>query len=241
VRQGQRVQFEGRGLALFVRLDHRAPASRIAAHRGQHQWVVVGDQAGIDQRAQQRDCAGGVAAGIGHAIGRAYRFELALGQFGKAEHPAGGCAVRGRGVDDLDRAAGLGGDRVHHGRGFARGVVVQAEDDQIDARDQRALGLRVLAQRGIDARQFDPRQRLQALANLQAGGAGLSVDEYPGHGVHSFSLSVRTRGGMPPTRVLHRNMIHLPVAGVVSRLRLQLPTIEHPNTCGPACALRQYG
>jgi hypothetical protein len=56
--------------------------------------------------------------------------------------------VGGGGVDDLDGAAGLGGDGVHHGGGFAGGIVVQAQDDQIHTGNQSALGGRVLAQSG---------------------------------------------------------------------------------------------
>ena len=136
----------------------------------------------------------------------------------------------------------LSAEGVHHGRRLARRVVVQAEDDQVDARDQRALGLRVLAQGGGDAHELDPGQRLQALANLQARGARLSVDEYLGHGTHSFSHGLQTPGAGCARRVLRRNMIHLPVAEVVTLLRLQpRHDSRDPNTCGPACALRRYG
>ena len=47
--------------------------------------------------------------------------------------------------------------------------------------DQFALGLRVFAQFGCNAQQLDLRHCLKTFANLQAGGAGLPVDEYLGH------------------------------------------------------------
>ena len=72
-------------------------------------------------------------------------------------------------------------DLVDHGDRFARGIVVQAQDHQVDAGHQLALGRGVLAQLGRDAHQLDLRHLLEPLANLQAGGAGLAVDEDLGH------------------------------------------------------------
>ena len=55
---------------------------------------------------------------------------------------------------------------------------MQAENDDIGLRHQRLLGGRVFAQGGVDAQQLDACHGLQAIANLQAGGASFAVDEY---------------------------------------------------------------
>jgi hypothetical protein len=58
---------------------------------------------------------------------------------------------------------------------------VQAQDHQVDAGHQFALGRRVLAPFGRDAHQLDLRHLLQPLPDLQAGGAGFAVNEDLGH------------------------------------------------------------
>ncbi|MCY1379139.1 hypothetical protein D9M69_668290 [compost metagenome] len=70
---------------------------------------------------------------------------------------------------------------VDHGDGFDGRIVVQTEDDQIGLRHEVALGFGVFAALRRDAQQFDSRHALQALANLQTGGAGFAVDEDLGH------------------------------------------------------------
>ena len=82
--------------------------------------------------------------------------------------------MRSRGVDDLGLVAG---QRVDHGHRFARCVIVQAQDHQIDLGHQIALGGRVFAQLGRDADQFNLRHGLQAFADLQAGGTGFTIDK----------------------------------------------------------------
>ena len=184
VLQAERVQLIGRRVARFVGLDHLAPAARVAADRRQHGGVVRRQQPGIDQRPQQRDGAGGVAAGVGHALGLLHGGALVFRQLGEAESPAFGHAVRRAGVDD---ARLLARQRVDHGHRFACRVVVQAQDDQIDTGHDLALGVGVLAFGRVDADEIDARHVRQPLANLQPGGAGFAVDENLGHCVLSFA------------------------------------------------------
>ena len=68
----QRIEFEGRAAVVLVRLDHRPAAAGVAADRVDGDRVVGRDDAGIDQRTDQADRAGGIAAGIGH-LARARR------------------------------------------------------------------------------------------------------------------------------------------------------------------------
>ncbi|MNV79215.1 hypothetical protein D3C71_1727570 [compost metagenome] len=89
------------------------------------------------------------------------------------------CGAR---VDDLDLAAGGLLNAVHHGHGLARSVVVQAQDHQVHAGNQRALGGRILAQFGGNADQVDAGHSLQPFADLQTGGAGFAVNEHFEHG-----------------------------------------------------------
>ena len=184
VLQAQCVGFVQGGFALLVGFDHGASAARVAAHRGQGHRVVLGQQAGIDQGAQQGDGARGVAARVGHATGLAHGLFLARGQLGKAIDPARAHAVGGRGIDDLGaRATGAAFELVDQGHGLAGGVVVQAQNDQVDTGQQLALGGRVFAPLGGDAHQFDGRHVLQPLPDLQAGGACFAVNKNQGHGV----------------------------------------------------------
>ena len=66
VLQPQRIQLERRAAACLMRLDHAAATTGIAADGIDADGVVRRQHPGRDQRAQQRDGAGGVAAGIGH-------------------------------------------------------------------------------------------------------------------------------------------------------------------------------
>ena len=191
VRQAQRVGLVGRRLARFVGLDHGAATARVTTYRGQRHGVIGRNQPGIDQRAQQRNGTRGVAAGVGDAAGGAHGLQLARAQLRKAIHPARRRAVRGAGVNDLDGAARGFFDVVHHGHRLARGVVVQAQDDQVHARDQLAFGSGVFAPLGGNADQLYGGHALQALTNLQPGGASFAIDKNFGHGCHPAK-----KGGM---------------------------------------------
>ncbi len=191
VLQAQRVQLERRGAAGLVVLDHRAAAAGVAAHRRQRQRRVRREQAGVDQRTHQGDGAGGVAAGVAHPLRASNGFLLAWRELGKPEHPIGRRAVGGGGVDDARRAPLGERDLGDHGGRLAGRVVVQAEDHEVDAGHELALGGRVLAPLGRDAHELDLGHVREALADEQSGGAGLAVDEYFWHGY--FSL----RGRLP--------------------------------------------
>jgi hypothetical protein len=89
--------------------------------------------------------------------------------------------VRGAGVNHLDLAASGLFDVVDHGHGLACRVVVQAQHHQVHARNQFALGGRVLAQLGRNAHQLDLGHGLQAFADLQTRGAGFAINKDSGH------------------------------------------------------------
>ena len=136
------------------------------------------EQAGLDQRAQQRNRASGVAARVGDAVGLAHCFGLAGAELGKTVDPARRHAVRGGRVDDAWLGARQG---IDHRDRLARRVVVQAQDDQIGLGHQRALGLRVLAALRGDAQQAHLGHQRQTFADLQTGGTGFAVDEHGRH------------------------------------------------------------
>ena len=67
--QAQRVKLEIGRAAGLIGLDHRLSAAGIAGDRVDGDGEILGDEASVRQRAQQRDGAGGVAAGIGDIFG----------------------------------------------------------------------------------------------------------------------------------------------------------------------------
>ena len=68
---------------------------------------------------------------------------------------------------------------------------MQAEHHQIGLRHQRLLGVGVLAQGRVYADEFHAGHGLQALANLQAGGAGFAINEYFFHSIAARAGSVK--------------------------------------------------
>ena len=197
VLEAQGIGLKQRRLAFFIGLDHGSAPAGIPAHRRQRQRKVARNQSRIHQRADQRDGAGGIAAGVGHAGGGRHGLALAGGQFRKTEHPVRRCAVGGGGIDDLGFAAG---QAVNHGHGFDRRLIVEAQNHQVHLRHQVTLGLRVLAQLRRNTDHLHLWHLLQPLANLQARRAGFAVDEYLGHGAtHSSSVSVQ----MPVHIIMH--------------------------------------
>ena len=183
VRQAQCIQFVRSRAAGLVGLDHLAAATAVAAHRRQRHRVVGGQHAGIHQRAQQGDGAGGIAAGVGHALGFADGLGLLGVQLRKAVDPVRVHAVCGGGIDDARLAAGQGVDQRHR---LARGIVVQAQDHHVHFAHQLLLGGGILAQCRVDADDLDAGHSGQAFADLQAGGSGLAVDENFVHGHRVF-------------------------------------------------------
>ncbi len=189
----QPVKLEGRGAMRLIGLDHAAPAAGIAADGVDRDRIIGRDDAGFDQRLDQGDAAGRIAAGIGDAPGAANGGLLPFRHLGEPIDPAGCHAVGGAGIDDLRT---LGAHRVDHRHGLARRVVRQAEHHQVGRFQHLALGDRVLAALGRDRAQRDTGQPRQALADAEAGGAGFAVDEDrpgPGDVAHVVRL-------LPPKR-----------------------------------------
>ena len=198
VRQPQCIQLVGGPLAGLVGLDHLPSAPRIAAHGRQGHGVVGRQHACIDQRTQQRNGPRGIAAGVGHAVGLADGLGLARTQLGKTVHPARLHPVGRGGVDDAGPRSRQGVDQRHR---FARGIVMQAQDHHVHRGHERLLGLGVLAQGGVDADQFHFRHMGEPFADLEPGGARLSVDENS-ESIHDLLLCglcrCRLRHGAPP-------------------------------------------
>ena len=92
--------------------------------------MVGGDDAGIDQRPDQRDGAGRIAAGIGDALGARALASACVGvELGEAVDPAGRDAMRGRGIEDARR---LVAERIGERHRFLGGIVGQAQHDEVD-------------------------------------------------------------------------------------------------------------
>ena len=74
----------------------------------------------------------------------------------------------------------VGAHAVDQRDGFLRGIVRQAEDDEVDFLHQRALGAGILALFLGDAFHRDVVLQAEALANAEARRSGRAVDEYSG-------------------------------------------------------------
>jgi hypothetical protein len=97
----------------------------------------------------------------------------------------------------VEDAGPLGAELVHDRRRFPRRLVRQAEHDEVDRGQEVALGLRVLAPVRVDGAQGDLRMGAQPLADAEAGGARLAVDEHgaDGAGSHANPPGVKRTGG----------------------------------------------
>jgi len=188
VLQTERIELVGRCFTLLVGLDHGAATTGKAADGGQADRVIGGQHASIDQGAQHGDGAAGVTTRVGHALGIHHGLALIGCELGETEHPARCDAVRCGRIDDLGLVAH---HRVDHGHRLARGVVVQAQNDQIHLGHEIAFGGRVLAAFGRDAHHLDGGHALQPLANLKSSGTGFAVDENLGHGRSALSVRVQ--------------------------------------------------
>ena len=147
--EAERVEFEIRRHAAFIGFDHRLAAAAIARDGIDRDRKIRRDQPRIDERTQQRDRAGRIAAGIGDAAGGGDLLLLACGEFGKAIDPAGGDAMGARCVE---KARARLAHRRDERRRFLCRFVRQAEDGEIDLGEERALGLRIFARLRCDAR-----------------------------------------------------------------------------------------
>ena len=104
VLEAEPVKLEGRRGAGLIGLDHALAAAGIARDGVDGDRMVRRDQPGIDERAQQRDAAGRVAARIRDAVGIGDLLGMAGLEFGEAIDPARRDAMGGRGIDDLGRS-----------------------------------------------------------------------------------------------------------------------------------------
>ena len=177
VLEAQTVKLEGRRAAVLETRDHGFAAAGIAAHRIDGDGIIRGHQAGIDQRPQQRDRAGRIAAGVRDLPRRLDFFGLIGRQFRKPVSPVRRDAKRGRGVQHLRRRGAHAVDQLDRLLG---GVIRQAQDHEIDVRHQRLLRLRILALVVGNRCHRHVVLRAEPLGNAEAGGAGAAVDEYDG-------------------------------------------------------------
>ncbi|MCY1435181.1 hypothetical protein D9M71_512670 [compost metagenome] len=159
-------------------LDRRATTAGVARHGVDVQGVVRRQQAGLDQWVQQRDGAGGIAAGIADTCALRDALGLLFVKLRQAIHPAWCGAVRRAGVDHPHLWV------VDCGHGLAGGVVGQAQQGDVGAVDRFAAALRVLALGLGEGQQAKIATALQAGMDLQACGALVAVDEN-NRGVHA--------------------------------------------------------
>ena len=123
------VKLEGWAGFPIMRLDHRFATAGITADRAYRDRVVGRDDPRLDERAQQTDGAGRVTTGIGDFARQRIRPGRS-GHFGKAVGPLGIHPVRGAGVEQFRRV----GAQPPSQRGcLSRGIVRQAQDDEVDA------------------------------------------------------------------------------------------------------------
>ena len=179
VLEAEAIQFEGRRAAILETRDHRLAAARIAAHRVDGDGIVRRQQAGIDQRPQQRNAAGRIAAGIGDFSRGPDLVGLVRREFRKAVSPVGGDPKRRRRVEHLGSRSA---HAVDQGNGFLRGIVRQAEDDEIHLLHQRPLGAGILALLLGDAFHHDVVLQPKALLNAEPRRSGSAVNEHGGLG-----------------------------------------------------------
>src|SRR6478735_6285230 len=83
------VELEGRRAAILEARDHGLAAAGIAAHCIDGDRIILRQQAGIDQRPQQRDRTGWIAARIGDFPFRPYLVGLVGLQLRKTVSPVG--------------------------------------------------------------------------------------------------------------------------------------------------------
>ena len=200
VLEAEAVEFEGRRGAVFEARDHRLAAARIAAHRIDGDGIVRRHQTGIDQRPQQRDRAGRIAAGIRDFPRGPDLVGLVRREFRKAVGPVGRDAKRRRGVQHLGRR---GAHAVDQRDGLLRGIIRQAEDDEVHFLHQRALGAGILALVLGDAFHRDVVLQAEALANAEARRSGRAVDEHGG--LRGRRRPVRPFGCLVSERVMARS------------------------------------
>ena len=171
------VEFEGRRAAILEARNHGLATTGITAHRIDGDRIVPRHQTGIDQRPQQRDRTGWIAARIGDFPFRPYLVGLIGLQFRKTVGPVGRDAKGGRCVQHLGRR---GSHAVDQGDGLLRGVIRQAQDHKIHFLHQRALGAGILALVVRNALHHHVVLPGETLGNAEPRRSSRAVDEYRG-------------------------------------------------------------
>ena len=191
VRQIEPVQLERRTAVPLVRRDHGRAAAAVAADGVDAERRIGGDQPCIDQRSQQRDRAGGVAARVRHPVCRRDAGRLIARQFRKTICPARRGAVGGAGVEDF-------GHGTRKGDGAAGRIVGQAQDYQVGGLHGGLPCIGGFTFSVGERDQGDRGHARESVGDLEAGGAGLAVDEdAAGHGGAGSGRGGKARGSAP--------------------------------------------
>jgi hypothetical protein len=163
------------GSPLFKLRDHRFAATGITGHGIDGQRPVARDDPGTDQGLDQREETRGIAAGIGYPLCAAQMVPPAFEDFGEAERPAGCRPVRGGGINHAGPVIVDQADRLD------RGVIGEAEDDDIGVVQHLAPGSGILPTRLIDFEDREFRAPRQPLPYFKAGCAVATINENARH------------------------------------------------------------
>ena len=128
-----------------------------------------------DQRCQDGDGTGGIAARVADALCLNHSLALAGAHFRKTKDPLVVHAVGGGGVNDAWLVAR---QSVNHGHGLFGRIIVQAQNNQIHLGHQLTFGFRIFAFFWGNAHQLNLRHGQQALADQEPGGTRFAIDEY---------------------------------------------------------------
>ena len=164
--------------ALLIRLDHAAPATRVATDTGQRDRSVAGQHPRINQGPQQGNGARGVAAWVAHPGRLGDPVLLLRAKLGQSIDPRRLGAMRTGCVDDFGR---LGAQTLDQSDRFARLFIGQTQHHQVGFTHQNPLGAHVFAQIGLNGQHRQGRLTLELLLDQEACGAGFAIDEYFEH------------------------------------------------------------
>ena len=159
------------GFARLIDGHELLPAAAVSAHGVHHEAGSLGQIPGIHQRPGQRDHAGGVAPRVGDALGAGHLLLLLGVELGEAVRPAFRDPVRGGGVDDDGVWIGAHRDRLD------RRVVGEAEDGGVRGVEKLGALGGILAIVAGERDDLDIVAAGEPVADLEAGGARLSVDK----------------------------------------------------------------
>src|SRR5258706_9980367 len=188
VSQAERIDTCGRRPVGALELgDHRFAATRIARDRVDRDRPVDRDQPRAQQRADERQEAGRIAAGIADAHGLGDGRSLARFQLGKAIGPPLCDAVRSGGVDHA------GVRIVDQPDSLACRIVGKAEDDEVGVVERFRTRAGILAPVLVEGDQLDVHAPGEPLAYFEAGRPDRAIDEdADAHGAGRTSESAFT-------------------------------------------------